>query len=237
MAKTALITGGSHGIGLAIAKRLAGDLEQLLLVARDENGLRHAKAEVSGRAPTDVRVLPCDLKGGSRSARMIAEWASAEAGQIDLLVLNAGYYVEGKLSEIADNDFRENLEVNFMSNYFLVKSCLPLIRRSTLRRIVIIGSTGGYDAYPASPSCGVSKWALRGLATNLRDELKDESIGVTLVSPGATATRMWDGADIVESRLLDPNDVAEVVATVMRLSPQAVLDEAILTPLFGEPAA
>jgi NADP-dependent 3-hydroxy acid dehydrogenase YdfG len=152
-------------------------------------------------------------------------------------VLNAGYYIEGKLGEVADEDFRENLEVNFLSYYFLVKELLPLVRRSATRRIVIMGSTGAYEAYPGAPTCGVTKWALRGLAINLREELMEEHIGVTLLSPGATATRMWEREDVPANRLLNPNDIAEVVATIMRLSPQAVLDEVVMRPMHGEPHA
>jgi NADP-dependent 3-hydroxy acid dehydrogenase YdfG len=75
------------------------------------------------------------------------------------------------------------------------------------------------------------------LAINLREELMGEQIGVTLLSPGATATRMWEGEDVPANRLLNPNDIAEVVATVMRLSPQAVLDEVVMRPMHGEPHA
>jgi short-subunit dehydrogenase len=236
MKKTCLITGGSYGIGLAIAKRIAMDCDKLLLVARDEDGLAQAKAELSRAVGGQVCALPCDLKGGSQSAKRIREWASTEVSHVDLLVLNAGYYVEGKLSEVSDQDFRENLEVNFFSSYFLIKEFLPLLRKSTTRRIVMIGSTGGYEPYPSAPTCGVSKWALRGLAINFRQELRSDEIGVTLISPGATATRMWEGENVPDGRLLNPSDVAEVVATVMRLSRQTVLDEVIIRPMHGEPA-
>jgi short-subunit dehydrogenase len=235
MKRTALVTGGSHGIGLAIAKKLASDFDALFLIARDEDGLMQAKRQVSTHGRGQVYILPCDLKRGALAAKTIREWVLTEVNHVDLLVLNAGYYIEGKLSEVAEIDFRENLEVNFLANFFLVKEFLPLIRRSKIRRVVIVGSTGGHEAYPSAPSCGVTKWALRGLATNLRHELSSEQIGVTILSPGATATRMWEGVEVPENRLLNPNDIAEVVATVMRLSPQAVLDEVILRPMLGEP--
>jgi len=73
-------------------------------------------------------------------------------------------------------------------------------------------------------------------AINFRQELRSDEIGVTLISPGATATRMWEGENVPDGRLLNPSDVAEVVATVMRLSPQANLDEVIIRPMHGEPS-
>jgi NAD(P)-dependent dehydrogenase (short-subunit alcohol dehydrogenase family) len=237
MNKIILVTGGSRGIGLAIAKKFAPDFDKVFLVARDEDGLMQAKLQVSENARARVYILPCDFKGGSQSAKAVRDWISGAADHIDLLVLNAGYYIEGKLGEVADQDFRDILEVNFLSNYFLVKELLPLIRRSATRRVVMMGSTGAYEAYPGAPACGVTKWALRGLAINLREELMGEQIGVTLLSPGATATRMWEGEDVPANRLLNPNDIAEVVATVMRLSPQAVLDEVVMRPMHGEPHA
>jgi short-subunit dehydrogenase len=84
------------------------------------------------------------------------------------------------------------------------------------------------------PTYGIAKWGLRGFALNLRHELRDDGIGVTFLSPGGTLTDMWAGEDLPPNRLLEPTDVALMVAAITELSSQAVVDEIVLRPMLGD---
>jgi short-subunit dehydrogenase len=231
---TALITGASRGIGFAIAKRIAPHASRLLITSKDPERIAQAKQALEQVNSTNIVTLAADHTHPQEAATEIGNWARRHVEHLDLLVLNAGYYVEGTLPEIQSSDFEENLRVNFTVNHYLVQELLPLVSSSLLRRIVFIGSTAGYEAYPAVPSYGVAKWALRGYAANLRRELMPKNIGVTFLAPGGTLTDMWAGEEIPPNRLLDPEDAAKIVAVILTLSPQAVVEEVIFRPMLGD---
>jgi len=231
---TALITGASRGIGFAVAKRVLPDASCLLITSRNKVRINKAKRLLEKGASASIVAGSFDHSNAQSAAKSLAAWATRNVTALDLLVLNAGFYVEGSLQEIGATDFEENLRVNFTVNHYIVQHLLPLIKRSSLRRIVITGSTAAYEAYPAVPTYGVAKWALRGYAANLRRELMHHNIGVTFVAPGGTLTDMWAGEVIPPERLLEPDDIAKLVHAIITLSSQAVVEEIIFRPMLGD---
>lgn len=231
---TALITGASRGIGHAIAARIAPNTSQLLITARHKERIEEAKRLLEQHTSSQILAAHCDHSKSKAAANKLGKWARRHLKKLDLLVLNAGYYVEGSLEEIGATDFEENLRVNFSVNHYLVQQLLPLVKKSDLRRIVFIGSTAGYEPYPAVPTYGVAKWALRGYAANLRRELMHDRVGVTFISPGGTLTDMWAGEKLPPDRLLEPDDIAKLVSALITLSPQAVVEELICRPILGD---
>ena len=230
----ALITGGSRGIGFAIAKNLAPHATELFLTARDERQLKEAAATIESDVQCQVHYQPVDHSHPEAAATVTAKWLSDYSSSLDVLVLNAGFYVEGSLEKISKENFTENMNVNFSVNLYLVQAFLPLLKKGVNPRIIIIGSTAAYEPYTGLPTYGVAKWALRGYAINLRKELMADGIGVTFIAPGGTLTSMWDGEDIPKGRLLDPDDVGRIVAATLTLSAQAVVEEVILRPMLGD---
>ena len=231
---TALVTGASRGIGFAIAKRIAPSTSKLLITSRKKSKIEQAKRLLEQSCSSSIVTAHCNHSRARESAKLIGKWARANIRHLDLLVLNAGYYVEGELSKMDSRNFEENLRINFLVNHYLVQELLPLIRKSKLKRIIFVGSTAAYEAYHAVPTYGVAKWALRGYAVNLRRELMQERIGVTFVSPGGTLTDMWAGAKLPPRRLLDPDDIGKLVAAIITLSPQAVVEDLICRPILGD---
>ncbi len=230
----ACITGASRGIGYQIARHLAPLCAELVLAGKTEETISAAVGKLSGETGCRLHPVWGDLADGRSRAEAIARNVSAVVSHLDVLVLNAGYYVEGSLGSIPDGDFERNCQVNFLSSHYLVTALLPLLKRSSRARIVLIGSTAAYEAYPLVPTYGVAKWALRGYAINLRREMMAENIGVTFLSPGGTLTDMWEGTDLPEGRLLDPADIGKLVAALLSLSPQAVVEELIVRPMLGD---
>lgn len=228
--RTALVTGASRGIGRAIAVELSRRGWQLFLVAQHEDRLVKAAKELS----SVLGSVAMDLGSGEAAAVKVGEAFSKVGSSLDLLVLNAGIFIEEALAEVGADTFKRNMSVNLDANLFLVKHLLPFLRSGTRPRIVLTGSTAAYEAYPLVPTYGVAKWALRGLAVNLRHELMSDRIGVTLVSPGGTLTDMWAGEDLPPGRLLEPRDIGVLVAAVTDLSEQAVVEEIIVRPMLGD---
>jgi short-subunit dehydrogenase len=230
----AFVTGASRGIGFQIAQHVAPLCSDLVIASRTQASISVAAEQLLKKHECKVHALWGDLSGGRVVADAMSSKLEGVISRLDLLVLNAGYFVEGSFASIADDDFAQNFQVNALSSHYLVTSLLPLLRKSSRARIVIIGSTAAYEPYPLVPTYGFAKWALRGYAINLRRELMAENIGVSFIAPGGTLTDMWKGEDLPEGRLLDPADIAKLVTAMLSLSPQAVVEELIVRPMLGD---
>lgn len=227
--RLALVTGGSRGIGYAIAKALDDRGWGLFLVNRDP-----ARSASATTLENVIGNLSLDLGAGESAAVAVRSSVQQVTPKLDLVVLNAGIFIEEPLTEVDSSSFQRNMNVNLDANVFLARELLPLLRRGTKPRIIVIGSTAAYEAYPLVPTYGIAKWALRGFALNLRHELMSERIGVTLLSPGGTLTDMWAGEDLEPNRLLRPEDIAQLVVSITELSEQAVVEEVVVRPMLGD---
>lgn len=232
----AFITGGTRGIGRAIVEALLPQLEELTVLAKNGKRQEELAAYIGSHNPK-CRFEPLihdlvDLNGLSRTLR---DWSSAQRlRQLDVLVMNAGTYTEGALLDIDNEIYLRDLDVNLNSYLVTAKTLVPCLRVGIRKRIFIVGSTAAYEAYPAVPTYGIAKAALRSLARNLRHELISDRIGVTYIAPGGTLTDMREGEDISPHRLLDPSDIGSLVAACLNLSEQAVVEEIIVRPMEGD---
>ena len=228
--RCAVISGGSRGIGLAVASELDAREWGVFLIGRHPERL----AQVASSFRHLLGTFAVDLGSGEQAARETSAAVMGAVSSIDLLVLNAGIYVEDRLTTIREEELRRIMAVNLDANLFLVRHILPMLRKGERPRIVIVGSTAAYGAYSPAPVYGMAKWALRGLAIDLRQELKADRIGVTFLAPGGTLTDMWETDEVPPDRLLRPKDIGLLVAAITELSEQAVVDEIILRPMPGD---
>ena len=156
---------------------------------------------------------------------------------LDGLILNAASFPDPKTQRSvikpSVSELGNILNSNLTAYYRLVQKVLPIIQKSSVRKIVIIGSTSGVRQDKGG-IYGISKWALRSYAYQLRDEAKQLGIGVSLINPGGTftETRIKQGED--DRHLLETSDIAQLIAIVFRLSPQAVIEELNIRPLAGD---
>jgi NAD(P)-dependent dehydrogenase (short-subunit alcohol dehydrogenase family) len=184
--KVVVITGGSRGLGLALARRLAQENAKLAILARDQQELLRAKIDLDRYAST-VTTWVCDVKNESDVRSTIAEIATVLGG-IDLLINNAGEIVVGPLDAMEREDFKDALDIHFWAPFNVTFDSLPYLSKSRFARIVNIASFGGKVAVPhLAPYC-VSKFALVGLSDALRAELSSKNISVTTVAPGLLRT-------------------------------------------------
>lgn len=228
-----LITGASRGMGNSIAKKISHRADTLILTSKHASTLNRAIEEIRTLFEGTIYSFNIDHANASEAAEEFGCWVNNKIEYLDALILCAGDYVEGKLQEVEENDFVKNMNTNFNFNYYIVKKLIPLLKKAKAPKIIIIGSTAAYDAYSV-PTYSITKWALRGYAKNLRKELMEEKIGVTLISPGATLTDMWADVQLPPNRLLDPNDIAKIIDNLFDLSEQAVVEELIVRPMLGD---
>jgi NAD(P)-dependent dehydrogenase (short-subunit alcohol dehydrogenase family) len=185
--RVALITGGSRGLGLLLARELASQGARLSLVARDAAELDLARRELAAGSGYRVLALPCDVRH-----RQEAEWAVEATverfGRLDVLINNAGVIQVGPLAHMDISDFENALDVHFWGPLYFIRAALPHLSRQDGARIVNIASIGGKVAVPHLAPYSASKFALVGLSNALQSELAREGISVTTVCPGLMRT-------------------------------------------------
>lgn len=190
MSKTVFITGGSSGIGLALAMAIAKqhpDL-RLALFARDEGRLAAAAQMLAQSNPRgDIRIFPVDLSDGAATTAAM-DAALAAFGAPDRLILSAGMTRPGRWHSIALADHRKVMEINYFGSLSVIHQLAPILPKGAA--ICLIGSAAGLVATYGYAAYTPSKYALRGLAETLRIELRPRGISVTLCLPPDTDTPM-----------------------------------------------
>jgi NAD(P)-dependent dehydrogenase (short-subunit alcohol dehydrogenase family) len=184
--KIALITGGSRGLGLEIARQLCAQGGRVAILARDTAELARAKADLATRGG-DVLPIQCDLIEAAQIQSAISQ-TLARFGKIDILINNAGIIEVGPLDHMQLADFDRAMRVHFWAPFVLITQIIPHMREIGGGRIVNISSIGGKIAIPHMAPYSASKFALTGFSDAIRAELARDKIYVTTVTPGMMRT-------------------------------------------------
>jgi short-subunit dehydrogenase len=228
-----VITGGSQGLGLAIAKQFAAQQHTLFLCSRNEALLNHGANELQQTFKgCTVYVKAVDVSDKTACSNF-ANWV-LQFGVPDILVNNAGYFVPGSIYNEEDGVLENMLTTNLMSAYHITRAFLPSMMSQKSGHIFNICSIASLQAYSNGGSYSISKFALLGFSKNLREELKPYNIKVTAVMPGAAYTNSWVGSGVDEKRIMEANDVAKMVYASSLLSAQACVEDIVLRPQLGD---
>jgi NAD(P)-dependent dehydrogenase (short-subunit alcohol dehydrogenase family) len=184
--RSVIITGGSRGLGLLLARAFASEGALLTLLARDRGELSRAKEELAASGAS-VAALECDVRSRESVEEAVA-YAVEHWGGVDVLVNNAGVIQVGPLEHMGVEDFGDAMDTHFWGPLYGVMAVVPHMRRQRSGRIVNIASFGGKVAVPHMAPYSASKFALVGLSQGLRSELFRHGIRVTTVSPGLMRT-------------------------------------------------
>jgi NAD(P)-dependent dehydrogenase (short-subunit alcohol dehydrogenase family) len=182
--KSVVITGGSRGLGLVLARQLAADGARITLIARDESELQRAADDIHDRQRSaDVLVVRADVREREDVERAVTQTID-RYGRIDALINNAGIIQVGPLDHMKLSDYDDAMNTHFWGPLFMMLAVLPHMRHEGGGRIVNISSIGGRMAVPHLVPYSASKFALTGLSDGFRAELARENIVVTTVCPG-----------------------------------------------------
>ncbi len=190
--RVVVITGGSRGLGLVMARQLAAEGARLCLLARSEEELARARAQLGDG---EVMTLRCDVRRRA-DVRAAVDTILERWSAIDVLINNAGVIQVGPLEHMSTDDFENAMATHFWGPLHLMFESVPSMRRRGFGRIVNIASIGGRVALPHLGPYSASKFALVGLSDAVRSELDQFGIRVTTVSPGLMRTGSPVNADV-----------------------------------------
>jgi NAD(P)-dependent dehydrogenase (short-subunit alcohol dehydrogenase family) len=179
--KVALVTGGSAGIGLGIARRFAEEGARVFVTGRRPQELNKAVASIGG----SIEAVQGDVSDSTDLDRIFAH-IRTRAGRIDVLVANAGFYEFGALGEITEEHFDRTFNTNVRGLLFTVQKALPLLSQGS--SVILTGSIASIKGFASTSVYSASKAAVRSFARTWSVDLKDRGIRVNVLSPGHTAT-------------------------------------------------
>src|SRR5437867_689989 len=186
--KVAVITGGSRGLGLVLARHICAQGGKVAIIARDPEELERAKVDLGRRSGAgNAFGVKCDLLDASQIESAVQEIID-RFGKIDILINNAGIIEVGPLENMTREDFERAMRLHFWAAYELISRIIPEMRIWGGGRIVNISSIGGKVAVPHLAPYSASKFALTGLSDAIRAELARDNIHVTTVAPGMMRT-------------------------------------------------
>jgi NAD(P)-dependent dehydrogenase (short-subunit alcohol dehydrogenase family) len=218
--QAALVTGGSSGIGLAIARMLRAEGYELTLASRRREKIEAAAAELGAHA------VAADVSNEEDAARLVAEHRE-RFGRLDMLVNSAGVGVAGNLDQLQTKHWDLQLGVNLRGLFLVTRETIPLLRESR-GWIVNLASIAGTGPTPGLAAYGASKAAVISLTHSLNGELDGDGVRAIAICPAFVDTPMAEWTGIPSEELIQPDDCAEIVRMCLRLSPHARVPQVVV---------
>jgi NAD(P)-dependent dehydrogenase (short-subunit alcohol dehydrogenase family) len=218
--KSALVTGGSAGLGLGIARMLKEEGYALTLVARRPEPLEEAAAELGATG------IPANLGDPAECVRIVGEHAE-RLGGLDVLVNSAGIGIGGSFADQDDKRIGLQLDVNLRAALLVTRQAIPLLRR-TSGHVVNLASIAGTIPTPGLAVYGATKAALISFTHSLNREEAEHGIRAVAICPAFVATKMTDWTGIPREEMIQVEDVVELVRTVLHLSPRARVPQIVI---------
>jgi NAD(P)-dependent dehydrogenase (short-subunit alcohol dehydrogenase family) len=228
--QVAVVTGAGRGIGEAIAIKLARMGAAVVLTARDQARLATVKAKIEQQGGKALAVA-CDLTDVAAVAGL-AERVAKEHSRCDILVNNAGVGVARKpLVDLPVEEWDQVMNTNLRAPYLTIRSFAPMMISARFGHIINISSLAGKNVLPEGAAYSASKWGLNGLTYSVAEELRGYNVRVSVIAPGSVNTQFGDGSSTKDrTRMVQPEDVAKVVAMLVTQSPTSFVSEVLLRP-------
>ncbi len=227
--QVAVVTGAGRGIGAAIARKLAS-LGALTLLCGRTIGLLESTAAAIAKSGGKAQVAECDVTD-LHSVEAVAARVHRDFGRTDILVNNAGVgSFAAPLHQMPPEAWEFVLNTNLRGVYYCIRSFVPMMVQARSGHIVNISSLAGKNPLPNGAAYAASKWGLNGLSYSVAEELRGHNIRVSVVCPGSVDTELSPHEGKDPKKMLQPEDVAHVVAMLVTQDPQSFVSEVLLRP-------
>jgi 3-oxoacyl-[acyl-carrier protein] reductase len=227
--RVAVVTGGTRGIGEAIARRLAGDGFSVVISGHSKRSVSEA-IDRFGKKGLSIAGRVADA-ASEEDQTALMRFAEREKGRLDVLVNNAGIGEFGPVDELTADQFRAVLETNLFGPFYAIRAAAPLMRKNGGGFIVNIASLASVNPFAGGSAYNASKFGLLGLSDAAMLDLRHSGIRVAAVLPGSVATEFGGSHGGRESSwMLSPDDVAMAVADLVRFPDRAIPSRIDLRP-------
>ncbi len=227
--KIAVVTGGTKGIGYAIAEKLLESGAKVFICARNKPELKHAKERLSASGRVEGEI--CDVRSEDQ-VRMMLEECVRIFGGLDILVNNAGIGIIGKtVEELSGDEFRQTLETNLFGVFYACHYAVPILRERGGGYIINISSLAGQNAHPRMAAYNASKFGLNGFSEALMQEVRQDNIKLSYICPGSVNTFFGGDTPSKENEWqLQPEDIAQVVCDLLEMHERALPSKIEIRP-------
>lgn len=228
-----IVTGASSGIGEACARMLAERGWTVVLSARTKKKLQAIERELTDGGMRSLAIAGDVTK--EEEARSVVVESLKTFGAVHAIVHAAGIFRMNRVEATPPSEFRQVIDTNLTSLFFLLRHLLPHMYKQNHGRVIAISSILGKEAFALESAYCASKWGLMGFLNALREEARSHDVTVTAVCPGATLTPSWNSfpGPLPEGKLLQAKTVAEAVAFALEQPKGACVDELVITPAKG----
>ena len=227
--KIALVTGGTKGIGFAIAEALLRNGANVFVCGRDKRDLNRAVEWLSKHGSVEGEI--CDVRSEDQVRMTIAE-CKRRLGGLDILVNNAGVGYFGKtVEDLTGDEFRQTLETNLNGAFYGCHYAIPLMKKRGGGYIFNVSSLAGQNAHPKMAAYNASKFGLNGFSEALMQEVRQDNIKVSYICPGSVNTAFGgDSPSDANAWQLQPADIAQVVIDLLEMPERALPSKVEIRP-------
>ncbi len=233
MKKTAVITGGTKGIGRSLVMAFAREGFEIITNSRSSKDLQILQDTVLSETGARIHTFKADFEH-KEQVLAFGDFVCQTFSHLNVLINNAGIFMPGATTEEEEGVYETEMAVNLAAPYYLVRKLLPLIEIGKDGYIFNMCSTASISSHSNGGSYAISKYGLLGFTKILRQELKHSKIGVSALMPGATLTNSWAESDLPPERFMQPEDIANFVLAAWYNRTYTVLEEIILRPYLGD---
>jgi 3-oxoacyl-[acyl-carrier protein] reductase len=228
--KVAIVTGGSRGIGLAIARALVAEAVQVAITGRDQRQLSAARSKIEAAGPGSVETLHADVRHAADVDAAVSATVSRFGG-LDILINNAGVGVFSDVADMTCEEWSEVIDTNLTGVFNMCHAALPHLRRRGNGFIINISSLAGKNAFSGAAAYCASKAGLNAFSEALMQEVRYDGVRVSYVMPGSVATGFSGGDDSKGADWkISATEVAEVVVNLLKHNPRSLPSRVELRP-------
>jgi NAD(P)-dependent dehydrogenase (short-subunit alcohol dehydrogenase family) len=229
--QVAVVTGGSKGIGRAIAEALVAHGASVAIAARNEAEVEAAAKALQSAASGRAKVIGigCDVRSHADCARLIRTTV-AELSRLDILINNAGIGAFAPIADLTVETWDAVIETNLSGVFYCTHEAIPHLRAAGDSWVISIGSLAGKNAFPNGGAYNATKFGLIGFSEALMQEVRHDGIRVSYIMPGSVATEFSGGAVTGEDWKILPEDVARVVIDLLTFPSRSLPSRIELRP-------
>ena len=231
--KTAIITGGSTGIGKHVGILLSQNQYNVILISRNKKNLELVKKEITNSGNT-CQIIVADVSKKTDLDKFFLK--IKEIDNIDILINNAGIGIFNKLENISCEEWDIQMDTNLKGAFLITQGVVPKMIKNRKGKIIFINSVAGLNPYPFSSVYVASKYGLKGLSSSLREELREHNIKVISIHPGAVDTPFWNNinVDFPRNEMLSAKDVSISIVNAILAPNNVVQEELVIRRTAGD---